>query len=97
MLDGVLRAQRQLDIFEVGRMQRERRRRIPGHRKLGDALTQRHQHAGRVGLALDSAGAVDICEHLRLDSDLEPVAQHNVAKTRPSATFITAISANMGA
>ena len=70
---------------------------VAGRLQLGQRLAQRGQDRRRVCLGLDSAGAVDICEHLGLDSGLEPVAQHNVAKTRPSATFITAISANMGA
>ncbi len=70
------------DSFPVGWCEHESACGVALRLQLRDAFTERGQHRRGVRLSLDAAGAVDICEHLRLDSDLEPVAQHNAAKTR---------------
>jgi hypothetical protein len=65
VLNGVRAGQCELHTFPICRVHNVRRRSISGHLELGHALTQRGQHARRVRLRLNPAGAVDICEQVR--------------------------------
>ena len=56
---------------------------VAGRLQLGQRLAQRGQDRRRVCLGLDSAGAVDIREHLGLDGKSQPVPQLVGRRTSP--------------